>query len=231
MKKKELLLILISFLVLVLHSYLVFSDPLGANIQPGESTRRQEPNATNITAQGGNVTFIIADLSQTTNIWQGFFGTVTGGILLEDASGNRFYDWNVVDAVGEIIATRNLVDDWASINCTNQTQIYKEEERLNIQNSSSDGINDTYTSTAHPTFDIAGKFLSGCRATRTYNSTTANSVFWNVLLNTNSSNTVYTVVMENDITGFNGSQVDFQLLVPVDRLTGQATYFLYVELD
>ncbi len=36
--------------------------------------------------------------------------------------------------------------------------------------------------------------------------------------------------MENDQIGFNGTAVDFQLLVPVDKLTGFATYFVYVEL-
>jgi hypothetical protein len=37
--------------------------------------------------------------------------------------------------------------------------------------------------------------------------------------------------MEDNTPGFNGTAVDFQMLVPVDRLTGQATYYIYVELD
>ncbi|MEM2138771.1 MAG: hypothetical protein QXM96_01305 [Candidatus Woesearchaeota archaeon] len=215
------------FLINLKNSY---AEPTGANLIPGYSSRKPLPNATNLTAQNGNITWVTADLTQITSIWQGFFGRVTGGIVLENSNGDVFYDWNVVDAVGEIIATRNFVSDWTKVNCTNQTEIYLEEERLNILNETSDGINDTFIYTSHPSFDIAGKFLSNCRATRTHNSTNAQAVFWNVLLNTNSTNTIYTVLMENDKIGFNNTQVDFQLLVPVDKLTGFATYFVYVEL-
>lgn len=46
---------------------------------------------------------------------------------------------------GEIMATRSIITDWSMINCTNQTEIYEEKRyRLNIANSSSDGINDTF---------------------------------------------------------------------------------------
>ncbi|MEM3374120.1 MAG: hypothetical protein QXE31_02765 [Candidatus Woesearchaeota archaeon] len=218
------------FLLLVFFIKNIFAEPSGANLIIGESSRRPISNATNLTAQNGNITWVNADLTQITNVWQGFFGRVSGGIVLENANGDIFYDWNVVDAIGEIIATRNFVNDWSNVKCTNQTEIYLEEERLNIMNETSDGINDTFIYTNHPSFDIAGKFLSNCRATRTHNSTNAQAVFWNVLLNTNETNTIYTVLMENDRIGFNGTEVDFQLLVPVDKLTGFATYFIYVEL-
>lgn len=208
----------------------ILADPTGANLVPMGSSRKPMSNATNLTAQNGNITWVNADLTQITSVWQGFFGRVSGGIVLQNSEGNTFYDWNVVDAVGEIIATRNLIDDWSKVNCSNQTEIYLEEERLSILNETSDGINDTFIYNNHPSFDIAGKFLNNCRATRTHNSTDAQSVFWNVLLNTNETNTIYTVLMENDKIGFNGSIVDFQLLVPVNKLTGFATYFVYVEL-
>jgi hypothetical protein len=206
------------------------AEPYGASLIPGESSRKADPEVNNVTAEGGNTTFLNVDLSQTTRTWQGFFGTVTGGILLEDAGGNRFYDWDLVDAVGEIIATRSIITDWSSINCTNQTQLYEEEQRLSILDEHSDGINNTFYMTSHPVFDIAGRILEGCRATRTYNQTDSQSVFWNVLLNTDPATTVYAVIMENDKVGFDGSLVDFQILVPVDRQTGQSTYYMYVEL-
>lgn len=228
MSKKYFLIFSVIFFLIVLNKS--FAQPSGANIIKGESSRRAVSNATNITAQQGNVTWITADLTQITSVWQGFFGLVTGGIVLENANGNIFYDWNVVDAIGEIIATRNIVSDWSSVKCTNQTEIYFEEEKLNILNETSDGINDTFIYTNHPSFVLAGASLNGCRATRTHNLTNSQAVFWNVLLNTNETNTIYTVLMENNKIGFNGTEVDFQLLVPVDRLNGYATYFIYVEL-
>ncbi|MBN2423269.1 hypothetical protein JXB41_08660 [Candidatus Woesearchaeota archaeon] len=229
---KEIILFILVAGILIYHSMNVFSDPVGTSITIGESSRRSAAsNASNATAVAGNVTLITVDMTQITGIWQGYYGSVTGGIVLENAGGQTFYDWNLVDAVGEIVATRNTVSDWSNINCTNQTQIYDEEALLNITNTTSDRINDTFTNISHPSFSIASRTMSNCRATRTYNSTTSQSVFWNVLLSTNETNVVYTVIMDNDVIGFNGTIVDFQLLVPVNKDSGEATYFFYVELD
>ncbi|MFH0874363.1 MAG: hypothetical protein V1859_00340 [archaeon] len=226
--KKKAIIILFIFISVV--AVFCTADPYGASLDVGDSSRRTSPDSSNVTAGGGNVTPITADLSQITETWQGYYGTVQGGIYLGNAAGDTFYDWNVADAIGEILATRNSVSDWTIINCTNQTEIYDEEARLNIPEAASDGINDTYY-TISPSFDIAGRTLNGCPATLTNNETDSKLVFWNVLLNTNESNTVYTVIMENNKPGFNGSIVDFQIFVPVDRNTGLATYFIYVEQD
>ncbi len=218
MKDMKYLIIIMTLTILAFNADFVYSDP---NL-----------NQSNITAEGGNLTFLDIDLTgQNSAIWQGFFGSVTGGITLEDASGNSFYDWSVVDAVGEVMAVRGVVTDWSNINCSNQSQIYEEEERLNIPNESTDGINDTFINTNHPTFDIAKKVMSGCRATLTNNATESHSVFWNVMLNVNSTMPVYTVILDNDEIGFNGTSVDFQLLVPVNKTTGQSIYNIYVELS
>lgn len=228
MKSKYILFIALMF-ALIYYSVYVVSAPIGATLTPGISERKPGVNATNITAQAGNVTFLTVDLSQTSGIWQGYYGEVTGGILLEDASGNTFYDWNVVDAVGEVYATRRVVTDWSILNCSNQTDIYMEEERLTIQNSSSEGINDTFTLTlSHPDFVANNKVISGCRCTRTYNETEGK--FWNVILNTDENTTIYTSLMDNNEIGFDGTTVDFQLLVPVNLSESISIYNIYVEL-
>ncbi len=190
----------------------------------------------NVTAKGGNTTFLFVNMSGgATNTWQGFYGNVTGGIFLEDAIGSHFYDWTVVDSVGEILATRELITDWSTINCTNQTEIYLEEEKLGITNASSVGVNDTYNNITHPSFYVANRQMQGCRSTLTNNQTTRSSVFWNVLLNVkmidNTTSTVYTVILDNNKIGYNGTPSDFQLLVPVNTTTGQSTYKVYVELN
>jgi hypothetical protein len=209
--------------LLVLPFLVIFFFALNVAADPGSPS--------NITAQGGNVTFLDVNLSSgQTGYWQGFYGTVTGGIYLEDAVGSHFYDWNVVDAIGTVLATRDLISDWSNINCTNQTEIYEEEERLGFTNESSVGINDTFHNTTHPSFFVANREMRGCRSTLTNNQTDIQSVFWNVLLNVNSTTTVYSAILDNDRLGFNGTVSDFQLLVPVNTTTGQATYKIYVEL-
>ena len=188
-------------------------------------------NVSNLTAGGGNVTPLNLNGTSESTIWQGFFGEVNGGIILEDAAGTSMYDWNLVGASGEVLAARTLISDWSSINCTNQTEIYKEEARLNISNSSTDGINDTYLNTTHPSFEVAGRIMTGCRSTLTDNSTDQKVVFWNVLLNTNTVTTIYTAIIDDGVIGFNGTATDFQLLVPVNTTTSQSLYNIYVELD
>ena len=188
-------------------------------------------NNSNTTAEGGNLTPLnIYSSQQQTGRWQGFFGSVSGGITLDDGSNNTFYDWGLVEANGEILATRQIITDWSNINCSNQTEIYKEEERLDITNGSIDSINETFTNTAHPTFQVSGLTISDCRATRTYSNGTEDAAFWNVMLNVNSTLTVYTSIMDNDQIGFNESLYDFQLLVPVNWTSGQSTYNIYIEL-
>jgi len=215
--------------VIFIHS--ATADPQGATTTRGISTRGTNPTAETQEAQAGNITGLNIDQSRITNIWQGFFGNVSGGIVLENAAGNNFYNWSPVTIDGEIYATRNTVSDWTQINCTNQTEIYEEEERLNILNESTDGINDTFSSTAHPAFIIGISTISGCRSTRPYNSSGESSEFWNVLLNSNSSNTVYTVIIDDNSNAFDNSTVDFEILVPVDREIGQSTYYFYAELN
>ena len=218
MKKIIMLGVFVITIILLYNSSVVYSDP--------------SLNTSNITAEGGNVTFLdIGITGQITLFWQGFYGSVSGEIALQDASGNSFYDWNLVEAIGEVMAVRGVVSDWSLINCSNQSQIYEEEERLNIPNSSTDGINDTFTNTNHPPFEIASRLMTGCRSTLTNNNTQAYSVFWNVMLNVNSTMPVYTSLLDNDKIGFNGTAYDFQLLVPVNRTTGQSTYNIYVELS
>ncbi len=219
MNKKQLIFILsiLSIIIMISQTKYVLSDP--------------SLNVSNLTAGGGNVTPLEINGTSETKIWQGFFGEVGGGIVLEDATGSNLYDWNAVTPSGEVFATRTVISDWSNINCTNQTQIYQEEARLNISNSTSDGINDTFLNTTHPSFDVAGRLMTGCRSTLTDNSTDPKVVFWNVLLNTDAVTTVYTALIDNDVIGFNGTATDFQLLVPVNVSLGQATYNIYIELD
>ena len=217
--KKEILLTIFSMylLIILFNTDVVVSDPA--------------INRTNLTAEGGNVTEISVISDVQTTIWQGFYGTISGELVLDDAIENTFYDWTLLESSGEVLATRDVVSDWSTINCTNQTQIYIEEVALAISNSSADSINRTYTNTTHPNFIIGTRTMSGCRSTLTDSETESQSVFWNVLLNADSDTVVYTAIIDDSTIGFNGTEYDFQLLVPANKTTGQANYQIYIELD
>ncbi|NTV23052.1 MAG: hypothetical protein HGA85_01590 [Nanoarchaeota archaeon] len=206
-------------------------DPLGATLTPGSSSRGTNPTVTTADAQAGNVTALNINQDRITDIWQGFYGNVSGSVVLENAAGNNFYDWSLATITGEVYASRATVPSWTSINCTNQTQIDSEETLLSIATTASDGINETFNITSHPNFNVGTRLMTGCFSTRAYNSTGSAGNYWNVLLSSNSTNVVYTSILADNADAFAGSTADFEILVPVDRLLTTSTYYFYVELN
>jgi len=211
---------------------LVAGDPNGATLTEGPSGRGTDPSATQQTAVAGNVTQLDIDQTRLTDVWQGFYGNVTGEIVLEDGGSNRFYDWSYASTQGEVYATRFEIADWSGINCTNSTQWEAEETTLNIVSDAVDGINETYNDVDHPAFSVGDVDFTTdlCQSTRPYNSSGTAGDFYNVLLSVNDTTVVYTSVLASGADGFNSNDWDFEILVPTDRTTGTASYYFYVEL-
>ena len=224
--------ILIVALMILFAAASAFAQPAGANLTRGESSRGPNPQVQTQDAQAGNVTQLNINQTRITDIWQGFYGNVSGQIVLENSAGNNFYDWTAATMQGQIYATRATVSSWANVNCTNSTHWELEESTLNIPATATDGINETYKNFVHPSFTVGSVPIVSnyCPSTRPYNSTGLPGEFYNVLLNTDATNTVYTAVLADNSNGFDGTTVDFEVLVPTDRSTGLATYYFYVEL-
>jgi hypothetical protein len=208
-------------------------DPSGATLTPGASSRGTNPGVSTANAQAGNVTQLDIDQTRITDIWQGFFGSVSGQIVLENSAGANFYDWTLAAITGEVYATRNTVTDWTGINCSNSTHWEEEETELNIISASVDGINETYSAYSHPSFQVGTKQFATnvCPSVRPFNGTASASQFYNVMLNSNATNSVYTVILAENQNAFDNSTADFEVLVPADRTSGLATYYFYVELN
>ena len=223
--------IVIFVLISIMIATSIKGEPTAADLDRGASTRGVNPGAIQEDAQAGNITQLNIDQSRITDTWQGFYGNVSGQIVLENAAGKNFYDWNYLSLTGEVYATRSSVTDWSDINCTNRTNWQNEESSLAISTTQLDGINETYSSTTHPVFLVGSRQMDNCPSTRPYNSTSSSSQFWNVLLNSNSYNVVYTAILAENKNAFDNSTADFEILVPVNRTTGFATYYFYAELS
>jgi hypothetical protein len=223
--------IVIFVLLSIMIATSIKGEPSAADLGRGASTRGTDPVALETDAQAGNITQLNIDHSRITDTWQGFYGNVSGQIVLENAAGNNFYDWNYLSLTGEVYATRSSVTDWSTINCTNSTQWQSEEASLGITSTQIDGINETYSAITHPQFQIGSRIMDDCPSTRPYNATSSSSQFWNVLLNSNSINVVYAAILAENKNAFDNSTADFEILVPVNRTTGFATYFFYAELS
>jgi hypothetical protein len=220
------------------------AEPEGVEgITVRDSERRTTTTGQNLTAQGGNITRINITTRTQTLAWQGFAGNITGSIVLDDASGDRFYSWTLLNVSGEIYASRNGTFSFATILPHNNCTI---DEILT--GTRADRVNRTYTASANTVNFSVGTIVinssSACRAWPFINSTvqTTTNLFENVILSiegNNGSNTtvggnqsIYAGILQAAGThGFDVQMYNFQLLVPVNRTSGFNTYFFYAELD
>ena len=224
--------------------------PLGAEtVTPiqTETANLSNYNPATTEAQAGNLTELsISGVTQTKS-WQGYYGNVSGTIILEDAQGNRFYDWTAAEPQGEIYTSINQTIDWTTVECSpildDNTQSTFWNGVYGITDQDYDTINKTYNKTDHPTFYVGTRTQTGCPTTYTFvNNAAQSSDFPAVLLSSDSNSTlIYTSIIENKtdgaregITGFDGNNWDFQVLVNEDGQLGNdvtTTYYFWVEIE
>jgi len=230
--------IVLIFGIIVMSS--VYADPTSpTNLQvygSGSRTFGGESNGT-ISARGGNVTQVNIDGLTITTSWQGYYGNVTGSIHLDDSTNSSFYVWGNATPSGEVYATRNSTILWASINCSNTSQISQEETYLGQFAVDADSVSKTFNATNHPSFYVGTVFINSsiCSSTNVnVNGSVQNQSFYQILLSDNASNTVYTTIIEDDVYGYNSELADFQLLVGENEKSGNegpTSYYFFVELS
>ena len=215
----------------------VKAEPSGATVDQVSSSRGAAASPGQLEVQAGNVTELNISGTSITQSWAGFYGNVTGTIVLEDASGNTFYDWSAASPQGEVYASRVNSITWSNVRCANSTEISDENTNLNM-GTAADNITNTFSSQSHPQFYVGSVSISAntCKSTNPYvNSASQTTDFYNVLLSDGSGNIIYTSILDPDTTGFNGNNYDFELLVGEDGHGAAAgtttTYYFWVELE
>lgn len=226
--------------ILTLSSFgFVLANPNGAGtVTPGTSSTGLADNASNHSAIAGNVTELTISGNSITQSWQGYFGNVSGAIRLADASGNPMYNWSIASPNGEVFASTADSITWSSIDCFNWTADGTALETSFNVNDSADGVNETFTdANSHAAFYVGAKsFTAGeCMSADIFDASGASvdGTFEEVLLN-DGTNTVFTSLLEKDVSGFNGASHDFEMLVLEDGHDGDTSttpYFFYIELE
>ena len=225
-------------LALLIAASFVAADPTGATDVTQVTSSSYNLSAVSpgqANAQAGNVTELSLNGTGITTSWQGYYGNITGKLILADASGNNFYDWNVSTPSGEVYASRSNAVDWSTINCSNSTEVSSEETYLGQSATDPDSVSNTFALTSHPSFFVGAANLTGCYSTHAYDNTGGQATgFWQVLLH-DSTNTVYSTILDSSVgAGFNNQPWDFELLVGENGKDGDTTltpYYFYVELQ
>lgn len=218
----------------------VLAAPNGAGTvtQEASSSGPAAGTPANHSAIAGNVTELTISGNSITQSWQGYYGNVSGAIRLADASGNPMYNWSLATPSGEVFASTASSITWASIDCFNWTADGPAlETSFNIDDSA-DGINETFSDASlHAAFVVGStNFIANqCMSTYVYGSTGAGVAgeFEEVLLH-DGTNTVFTSLLEDDLSGFDSAAHDFEMLVLEDGHLGDTSttpYFFYIELE
>ena len=249
---------IIGLIFLILLSYAVFATPQGpGQVIVGTPQRRNSSGTDNTTggfvvqAQAGNVTLLTINSTRITSRWQGYYGNITGTITLDDAFNNTIYNWLLVSPVGEIYASNGSASGavtWSNIFCFNYTNNLSEgqnrvqrfngtalESMIGASDGDRDNVNATFNATFTGSFQVGGTTISstsGCRqATLFVSDNYQTSRFVEVLLSDNDS-IVFTSLLEQDQTGFQGSPLDFEMIVGENGdLTAATNYYFFVELS
>jgi len=199
-----------------------------------------------VDAQAGNVTELNIVGSSVTRYWQGYYGNISGSIILGTSSGFNLYEWAEASPRGEIYASRNDTGiSWPDVGCANDSQVANEDGFIGADSILTvDSVNNTFNYTTHPAFTIGGRDVSGCRSV-SVNGTGTGNIFWETLLVDNGTSIeahddiiIYTGLIDQDQIGFDGSSYDFQMLVGEPGNGSEefpngnpTTYYFYVEIE
>jgi len=245
-QRLEKIVVLIGIIIvigMILQAERIRAEPLGpTTFETLGSSRRSDPPAASIEAVAGNVTELRINAVTVTKSWAGYYGNVTGTIVLDDANNNSMYTWDIDYLIGEVYAARKIADfSSANIMCANRTHVEEEETNLSIGSTDKDGVNETFRYKTHPSFYVGTKLFASdsCNYTvstyvddaedpsRTFNET--------LLYDKSNSQIIYLSLLTNDQDGFksDNQKYDFQMLVGEDGHDNSdtTTYYFYVELQ
>jgi hypothetical protein len=237
----------------------VNAAPQGPNTINISSSGRNPANTAPVTvqAEAGNVTAVVIDGTKVTEAWQGYYGNITGTIVLDDANNATFYDWSLPDPTGEIYASNYSSVTWSNVYCINVSQngtnpirpggivsnINGSQIELNfgINATDLDGLNETFNATYTDTtgFKVGAITIDiddGCSLAQLYTDESRDSG-WEELLLTDNTSLIFTALIRDDADMYKtagGETADFQMLVLENGHPGSesttTSYYFYVEL-
>ncbi len=243
----------LAFLLLVMSMVvaqaLYAATPEGAtNLTVVTSSTRQATPSSTLDSIAGNVSQLSITAYTQTQHWQGYYGNVTGTILLSDASGGTIYSWDTANPSGQIFASTSEVDfSDGNVECYNFSKagngylnLSAYEASLGMTESSEDGINETFNLTnAYDPFYVSATYINEtCPVTYLFNATNQSSknTYQELLLyDLTANNTIFTsIIRPGGILGFNNLEWDFQMIVAEKGSQGDTStteYYFYISLE
>ena len=212
-------------LVILLSLAAGYAAPVGASVTVG-SSETYSPTVTNtVNAIGGNVTEVNVSSVQVTDKWAGFYGQVSGSVVLADSSGNYFYQWTISDPTGGVVyVANNTVSSW-TLSALRTTSGYLPSHLLQ----GTDSFNNTFTQ--HEDFNSPSISVTDANYTTTWQGGTQGTEFKTYALYADSGATlIWAGTVNADKTSFNSGSADYQVLAGMDAQATLDTFYFYLEL-
>jgi len=238
LQQKRIVATLVVCMLIMLMAVRVFGVS-GATIDFNSTEYGPSTTAGNMTTNRSTITTMRISLLQQNENWKGYVGNVSGAITLDDAAAQTLYDWPTSAFTGEVYATRFTGIDLGNVECGNSTAMSSENTFFNMTDSQRDSINMTFNATAHAAFDVGlTPFIADdCPSIATYVNDVAinpssSAAFQEMLIQDTGEQLIWVARINDDTTGFDNQEYDFQMIVPEsDTNSTRTTYYFYLELD
>ena len=217
--------IVLMLAIIVLSLSLVTAAPSGGAATEGASTGGTSTGTSTVNIDGGNVTYVDVNSDVVTSRWAGFFGNVSGSLFLSDASANNFYQWSISSMTGAVVyAADGSVSDWAA--GTSIVPLNNSNAPAYVNGVYTDNFTQTYA--ANEAFTSSTYNIAATPYATTYNSSgVAGNLKTYALYSITDAKTIWAGKVVDDADGFDGTTVDYQILLPAQTGT---TYSFYMEL-
>lgn len=213
-------------LAVALAALFVSGAPTGASTVNGTQQRAPDSAAGTAQVEAGNISQTNLTGNTVTTRWAGFYGEVSGGILLGDSSNNIFYQWTVTDPTGSyVFAANGTVSDWTQSNI-----IAGNVSHMPSYLTESAGDNFTNTFTTQNWFNSTSLSINNTYYATTWQNGTQLANFTTYALQTADNSTlIWAGSVVSDATAFRNETTDYQILAPAD--TTEQTYYFYLEFQ
>ncbi|MCP4647680.1 MAG: hypothetical protein GY852_08095 [bacterium] len=210
---------------LVLCSGMTFAIGNATTTEVAQSGYDGETAAGSILTEGGNVSETDIGANQSTEKWAGFFGNVSGQLVLAEAAASPYmYSWTYSGTGGEVCASIDTNFPWADLQATLNATI---DSVWGFDPNDADSANNTMT-------DTTGTVVVDAQ-TETSTAVTTEGNWQTVALGDGTeaatSDFAFCVNITSGGTNFKGGTSDYQLMVPANETVATyETYYFYVEL-
>ena len=177
-----------------------------------------------IVSNSANVSNFNISSELRTSSWAGLFGRFESNIILQDASSNSLYFWKVFNFTDSVIyATNGSVSSFESSNIVASSPSVA---TFPVKGSGSDSFENTFNESG--TFSSSSLSIPNTNFTRTLVNDADSSLNTYALYAQNDDVQVYASKSRGSTIGFNGTSIDFQMIVPA--LESGSSYNIYFEL-